>query len=207
MVVDAPTYVAQGPTVFSGYYKEPEKTAEALDGDGWLRTGDIGVWTTDGRLKLVDRKTNIFKLAQGEYVAAEKIENVLQSSSLVNQAFVYGDSFRSSLVAIIVPDEIALSALAASLQLGGSLADWCRHPEVHSSIRKDVSDGYSKQEGLLGFEMVRAVQLEPMPFSVENGLLTPTFKLKRHDAKALYAKVIDPLYASSGDVTHVASLG
>ncbi|EQC29049.1 hypothetical protein SDRG_13203 [Saprolegnia diclina VS20] len=122
-----------------------------------------------------------------------------------SRAFDHGDSFRSSLVAVIVPDEIALSALAASLQLGGSLADWCRNPEIVSAVLDNLTK-HSKQKGLLGFETVRAVLLEPTPFSVEDGLLTPTFKLKRHDAKVVYAKVIDALYASSGDSNLKATL-
>ncbi|OQR88167.1 Long-chain-fatty-acid--CoA ligase [Achlya hypogyna] len=189
----------RGPTVFSGYFKEPEKTAEVIDADGWLHSGDIGVWTTDGRLKIVDRKKNIFKLSQGEYVAPEKIENVIQGSSYVAQSFVHGDSLHSTLVAVVVPEEAAVAKLATSLQVPGALADWCQDRKVVQAVLDDVR-AVSQARGLIGVETVRALHLTPMPFSLANGLLTPTFKLKRHDAKKVFAQEIDSLYEATGDV-------
>ncbi|EQC27329.1 hypothetical protein SDRG_14853 [Saprolegnia diclina VS20] len=187
----------RGPAVFGGYYKDAARTAEALDADGWLHSGDIGVWTTDGRLKIVDRKKNIFKLAQGEYVAPEKIENVLQASPYVAQVFVYGDSLHASLVAVVNPDEAALTALAATLNLAGSVADYCASPEVAKVVLADLQR-VSKAGGLLGFETVRAVHLEPTLFAVANDLLTPTLKLKRHVAAKTYRPQIDAMYTSVG---------
>ncbi|OQR84380.1 Long-chain-fatty-acid--CoA ligase [Achlya hypogyna] len=182
----------RGPAVFSGYFKEPEKTAEAIDADGWLHSGDIGVWTTDGRLKIVDRKKNIFKLSQGEYVAPEKIENAIQGSSYVAQSFPPLDAggrrgARRS----------GLAKLAASLKITGTLQDWCVSPEVVKTVLADIQR-VGKAAGLFGFETIRAVHLEPTPFSIENNLLTPTLKLKRHDATKTYAGKIDVLYAAAG---------
>jgi long-chain acyl-CoA synthetase len=85
----------RGPSVFKGYYKDEEKTRETVDESGWLHSGDVGLWNLDGTLQIIDRKKNIFKLAQGEYVAAEKIENVMAESLFIGQCFVHGDSLQS----------------------------------------------------------------------------------------------------------------
>ena len=185
----------RGINVFAGYYKMPEKTAETIDEDGWLHSGDIGVITTEGKLRIVDRKKNIFKLSQGEYVAAEKIENVYGSSSFIAASFVYGDSLQDKLVAIIVPDEEAL-LLWASKQpglAGKSMADLCADPTVNAAIMADMGR-YADEASLKGFEKVRMIYLEPEPFSVDNGLLTPTFKLKRAPARDYYREQIDAMY-------------
>ncbi|KAF0683809.1 Aste57867_24193 [Aphanomyces stellatus] len=190
----------RGPSIFPGYYRAPNKTAEAIDADGWLHSGDIGVWTLDGRLKIIDRKKNIFKLSQGEYVAPEKIENVVNQSAFVAQSFIYGDSLHSILVAIIVPHETALKQLGAALGRAlESFAELCNDPKVVDAVQKDLV-AVAKQAHLHGFEIPRAIMLTPEAFTVENDMLTPTFKLKRNDAKKKYDNHIHDLYAQSGDL-------
>jgi long-chain acyl-CoA synthetase len=93
----------KGYNVFKGYYKQPEKTAETLSADGWLYTGDIGMIDDQGRLRIIDRVKNIFKLSQGEYIAPDKLEIVYNKHEAIQQSFIYGDSLQSTLVAIIVP--------------------------------------------------------------------------------------------------------
>ncbi len=115
----------RGSTIFKGYYKQPEKTAETIDKDGWLHTGDIGAIVDGGALKIIDRKKNIFKLSQGEYLAPEKIERVYESCPSIQQIFVYGDSLRSNIVAIIVPDEGEVMKVAKDKGLEGSFAELC----------------------------------------------------------------------------------
>lgn len=191
----------RGPNVFCGYYKDEEKTRETIDEEGWLHSGDIGLWTMSGNLQIIDRKKNIFKLAQGEYVAPEKIELVLSRSLFVGQIFVYGDSIQSYLVAVIVPDEEVVKKWARDVLLDSSednnqlpsMADLCKNEQLAGEILSDIKR-LSLSSGLTGFEIVRAVHLEPEPFSVENGLLTPTFKPKRQQLTQRFSKELDGLY-------------
>jgi long-chain acyl-CoA synthetase len=191
----------RGPSVFPGYYRDEEKTREAIDDEGWLHSGDIGLWRLDGTLQIIDRKKNIFKLSQGEYVAPEKIENILLNSPLIAQCFVYGDSLQSCLVAIVVPDEEPLRAYLSStadekslLLSKAPIEEICASQISNAAISKDIAR-VSQENGLHGFECVKAIHLEKTPFSVEADLMTPTFKLKRQQAQQRYEKEIAKLYA------------
>ncbi|KAH9689254.1 Long chain acyl-CoA synthetase 7 (peroxisomal) [Citrus sinensis] len=197
----------RGPIVFQGYYKNEVQTREVIDGDGWLHTGDIGLWLPGGRLKIIDRKKNIFKLAQGEYVAPEKIENVYAKCKFVLQCFIYGDSFNSCLVAIVAVDPDVLKDWAASQGIKviycfsfranshfEDLEQLCNDPRARAAVLAEMN-AVGKEGQLRGFEYAKAVTLMPEPFSVENGLLTPTFKIKRPQAKERFAKAISNMYA------------
>ncbi|KAI9224371.1 hypothetical protein BC828DRAFT_373620 [Blastocladiella britannica] len=191
----------RGNNVFQGYYKEPEKTAEALDKDGWVHTGDVGMWDSNGRLVVIDRVKNLFKLSQGEYVSPERVEGVYQSHPIVAQAFVYGNSLKSCTIAVIVPDEAEFTSWAVTkefLPAGTTTTDMpalLARTEVVAAANKALQD-FGREAGLKGFENVRAAHWDSEMWSVDNNLLTPTFKLKRIEAKAKYQDVLDGLYVA-----------
>ncbi|XP_063732625.1 long-chain-fatty-acid--CoA ligase 1-like isoform X2 [Eleginops maclovinus] len=185
----------KGPNVFQGYLKEPEKTAEAIDVDGWLHTGDIGKWLPNGTLKIVDRKKHIFKLAQGEYIAPEKIENVYMRSDAVAQVFVHGDSLQACLVAVVVPDPDFLSGWTKrTLGLEGSFQELSGKAEVKAAIFEDMMR-LGKEGGLKSFEQVKSIYVHTELFSIENGLLTPTLKAKRNEQRQYFRSQIDEMYS------------
>ncbi|XP_072975950.1 long chain acyl-CoA synthetase 6, peroxisomal-like [Typha angustifolia] len=184
----------RGPIVFQGYYKDDIQTKEVIDEEGWLHTGDIGLWLPGGRLKIIDRKKNIFKLAQGEYIAPEKIENVYAKCKFISQCFIYGDSLNSSLVAIVSVEPEVLKAWAASVGIKyEDLGQLCADPRIRAAVLADM-DAIGKEAQLRGFEFAKSVTLVLEPFTLENGLLTPTFKIKRPQAKAYFAKPIADMY-------------
>ncbi|KAJ2993472.1 Long-chain-fatty-acid--CoA ligase 6 [Globomyces sp. JEL0801] len=183
----------RGPNVMRGYFKEPKKTKETIDEDQWLHTGDVGEILPNLTLKIIDRVKNIFKLAQGEYVAPDAIESKLKSA-LVAQLFIHGDSLQTCLVAIAVPDHANLLPWAESQGITPTdLPSLCANPVVNKHILNDLVT-LGKKAGLKGFEIPKAVYLESTLFSLENGLLTPTFKTKREVVKKQYADVLNGLY-------------
>ncbi|KAI8331068.1 hypothetical protein BC941DRAFT_439688 [Chlamydoabsidia padenii] len=188
----------RGPNIFTGYFKDEEKTREAIDEEGWFHTGDIGLINERGCLIIIDRKKNIFKLAQGEYIAPEKIENVYAKDSLVGQIFVHGDSLQSALVAILVPDHETLPNFLAAkapeiAKQKLSFAELCKNPEVSRLILEQLTQ-VGKKAGLHGFELAKALYLESNEFTMENDLLTPTLKVKRPQAKKRYEAQIAAMY-------------
>ena len=201
----------RGANAFAGYYRLPGKTAEAKDAEGFVHTGDIGVWTADGKLKIVDRVKSLLKLSFGEYVAPERVENALTAHPLVAQCWVHGDSLQSALVAVLCLDhDTALpwarrrGLIAAhdetrskeqqAHQLDLDMEQLCSSARAVQEILQLVQ-AQGKAAGLLSYEVPKGVHLEPRPFDPNSGLLTATFKIKRNVARQHYAPQIAALYA------------
>ncbi|KAF2313448.1 hypothetical protein GH714_011056 [Hevea brasiliensis] len=185
----------RGNTVFSGYYKREDLTKEVLI-DGWFHTGDIGEWQPDGSLKIIDRKKNIFKLSQGEYVAVENLENIYGLASGIDSIWVYGNSFESFLVAVVNPNKQALENWAQENGMGGDFKSHCENLKAKEFILGELTKT-GKEKKLKGFEFVKAVHLDPEPFDIERDLLTPTYKKKRPQLLKYYQDVIDKMYKSA----------
>ncbi|BFZ55509.1 medium-chain fatty acid-CoA ligase faa2 [Savitreella phatthalungensis] len=195
----------RAPNRVKEYLKDPVKTAEAITSDGWFCTGDIFVVDHLGRFGMIDRVKNFFKLAQGEYVSPERIENMMLASTLFTQLFIHGNSEETFLVAIggVNPDEFAPFA---SKILGRSISNTdlaavkqaCDEPKVVDEVIKICSRNADKAK-LQGFERIKRIYLTLEPFTFDNDLVTPTLKVKRAQAAKYYKKQIDAMYASKGE--------
>uniref|UniRef100_A0AAR2LVU1 Arachidonate--CoA ligase n=1 Tax=Pygocentrus nattereri TaxID=42514 RepID=A0AAR2LVU1_PYGNA len=147
----------QGPSVFQGYLHDQERTAEALDSEGWLHTGDVGQWLPNGTLQIIDRKKHIFKLSQGEYIAPEKIENVYMRCVPVLQVFVHGEHLQSYLIGIVVPDPEVFVGWVKGKGIVGSYEELCQNPDVKKAVLEDMT-AVGKEAGLKSFEQVKHAQ-------------------------------------------------
>ncbi|KAK7575580.1 hypothetical protein V9T40_011866 [Parthenolecanium corni] len=187
----------KGTNVFLGYFKEIDTTLQTVDENGWHHTGDIGTWLPNGTLKIIDRKRHIFKLAQGEYVVPDKIEEIYLKSQYIRQIFVYGESLKSNIIAIVVPDVHVVKSWALEHDMNSTLSELCENEQVKSLIMEDMAV-WAKDAGLKPFEQVKDIYLHPDPFSVQNGLLTPTFKYKRLQLKSYFKPQIEDMYKKLG---------
>ncbi|KAJ4969468.1 hypothetical protein NE237_016169 [Protea cynaroides] len=184
----------RGKTVFAGYHKDPDLTKESFR-DGWFHTGDIGELLPNGALKIIDRKKNIFKLSQGEYVAVEYLEKVYSSTPIVGDIWVYGDSTKSMLVAVVIPNEDNTKKWAELNGHKGSFSELCSLDQLQNYILLELKT-VAKRNKLRGFEYIKGAIVDHEPFDVQKDLVTPTLKKRRNRLLKRYQVEIDKLYQS-----------
>jgi long-chain acyl-CoA synthetase len=187
--------LTRGPHVMKGYYNKPDATREAIDGDGWFHTGDIGE-LRDDYLAITDRKKDIIVTAGGKNIAPQPIENMIKTNKYVSQAVVIGDK-RKFPVVLVVPNWEQLEKYAKYKNIiWTDRAQLLAMPTIHAKMDKEVR---SKLEGLAKFEMPKKIALLEHDFSIERGELTPTLKVKRRIIDKTYKSVVDALYADEHD--------
>lgn len=158
----------RGPSIMEGYYKNEKETQEALTSDGWFKTGDIGEWDHNGHLKLIDRKKNLVKTLNGEYIALEKLESIYRSAHVVANICVYADDSKSKPIAIIVPAEPALKKLASSIGVeGNTLEELVHNKKLNSAVLKELQ-GAGRAGGLAGIEIIEGVVLSDEEWTPQN---------------------------------------
>jgi len=184
--------LTRSPLNTPGYLNLPEQTADLIDADGWLHTGDIGSVDADGFVSVVDRKKELIITAGGENVSPAAVENLLVAHPLIGQALAYGDR-RPYLVALLTLDGGVAPAWAKARGIeAGSLAELAADPQVLAEVGAAVS---AANEKLARVQQIKYWELLPVEWTAESEELTPTLKLKRRVVHAKYADVIDGLYA------------
>ncbi|KAF8857891.1 acetyl-CoA synthetase-like protein [Acephala macrosclerotiorum] len=191
----------RGDPVMTGYYENEEETEKAMAPGGWFKTGDIGAWADNGHLMILDRKKNLVKVKNGEYVALEKLESIYRGSNVVSNCCVYATGEQSSIVVIVVPRHEVLLQLANKhvdenlrAPLKGIAYNELLGNPVASKLVLDQLCAEAKKASLPGFETPTAVILSHREWTTENDLLTPAQKLQRRKIYPLYADKIEAAY-------------
>jgi long-chain acyl-CoA synthetase len=180
----------RGDIVMREYWRKPEATAETIDSEGWLHTGDVGHIDDDGFLHITDRIKELIVTAGGKNVAPQPIENALKTHEFIAQAMVIGDR-RNFISALIVPQAEVLESWARDMAIEGDLATLCRDQRVIDHYQTAVEE---KMSTFSRYESVRKFTLVPEEFNQEAGELTPTLKLKRRVLLARYADIVGQMY-------------
>ncbi|KAK8778944.1 hypothetical protein V5799_019704 [Amblyomma americanum] len=193
--------VIGGPGIAKRYFKNEELTRELFreeNGIRWFYTGDIGEIFPDGTLKMIDRKKDLVKLQYGEYVALSRVESVLKSCHLVDNAFVYGSSLHAYLVAFVVPNYEQLQLVARDIgkgQVFATLKELCDDPDVSKAATESIL-AYARSSDLQKAEVPVKVKLCTEEWMPDSGLVTATLKLCRKPLQSFYQRDIDALYSS-----------
>ncbi len=191
-IADDGEILARGPNIMKGYWNNPEATREVLDSEGWLHTGDIGHLDVEGYLCITDRKKHLFVSSGGKNIAPQPIENLFLSSKYIEQFMLIGDR-RMFLTALIVPDFDALKDYADSNKIPYTdNIELTRHPAVNDLIEANIAQ---IQKDLANFERVRKFTLLDRQFTIEDGELTPTQKVRRKAIEERYKSIIESMYA------------
>lgn len=181
----------RGKNVMLGYYKDPEETAEAIDGDGWLHTGDIGEIDEEGFLRITDRKKDILVTSGGKNVAPQRIEKIMRTSRYIDQVVVYGDQ-QKYLTGVIALDQEQVEEWAT--KHGIAFSSWeelHEHPKVVELIDNEVQE---KNKFLASFETLKKIIIAPKEFSIDSGEMTASLKVKRKVVTDNYRVRLDGLY-------------
>lgn len=193
----------KGECILKEYYKNPKETQEAITDDGWFKTGDIGEWNADGSLKIIDRKKNLVKTLNGEYIALEKLEAIYRSNPVVLNLCVYADQNRVKPIAIILPNEAPLKEYLADegvytkdqLKLK-ELSQLCDDPKVIKAVYKTVVNT-GKEQGLKGIEILQNIVLLDDEWTPQNGMVTSAQKLQRKKILDSCKDKVEQAYKSS----------
>jgi len=191
-IADDGEILTRGPVNTSGYHKNPEASAELIDDEGWVHTGDIGELDDDGFLKVVDRKKEMIITSSGKNIAPSNIENLLKESPLVGHALAYGES-KPYVVAILTLDPDVAPVVAGKLGIDYvDLADLAQRPEILGVVGQAVEKANDR---LSRPEQVKKWKLLPVEWTAESAELTPTLKLKRRVVHSNYADALEELYS------------
>jgi long-chain acyl-CoA synthetase len=181
----------RGPNVMKGYFKNDAATAEILEPDGWLHSGDIGEIDSGGFLRITDRKKDIIVTAGGKNVAPQNIENQLKTFPLISQAMVYGDKRKYLSALITVTEESGRKILSEKGITAGSYAELVKHPDVVAAVQKVIDDANASQPP---YNTLKRFAIMDHDFTQESGELTPTLKVKRKFCTLKYKAILDGLY-------------
>ena len=183
--------LTRGPHVMKGYYHNKKATEEAIDSDGWLHTGDIGMLDEHGYLYITDRKKHLFVSSGGKNIAPQPIESLFSSNEFIDQFVLIGDK-RMFLTALIVPDFDALKEYADAHNIPyKDVNELLENNEIYKLVEKTIQ---STQKDLANFEKVRRFTLLDEPFTIENGAMTTSLKIRRKVVDERYQDLIEAMY-------------
>jgi long-subunit acyl-CoA synthetase (AMP-forming) len=186
--------LTRGGNVMVGYYRDPEKTAEAIDSEGWMHTGDIAVLDPDGQFRIVDRKKELIITSSGKNISPSNLEALAKSSPIIGQAVATGDSRSYISVLVVLDPQVAPAWAKAHGIMATSPGELAENPEIVAEVRRALTVANTH---IARIEQFKRFTILPTEWTPESEELTPTMKLKRRPIAEKYAVEIEALYSVS----------